>query len=603
MQKHLLPLLVITIISSCGQETPHNAPAKNTSDIAALFENYYEERLQHFPLEATAIADNRYNDQLPCDISDSYRQKLKAFYQKYLDEISKVDRANLNADERISYDMFKREMEIQLEGLTFQDNLMPVNQFWGTPLTFAQLGSGGSNQPFKTAKDYEDFLGRVKGFVTWTDTAIANMKRGMSQGITIPRLLAERMLPQMQSMLATDVKESIFYSPIKNIPEAMDASDKTRLTATYEKAIAEEIIPSYKKLHDFIKNEYIPNCRTTTGISEIPNGKEYYAYLAKSWTTTHLTPDEIFEIGQKEVARLRGEMEQIKEQVGFKGDLKSFFKFIHTDKQFRSFKTDTAVLNAYRQIETRMLPQLKQLFNLVPKAKFEVRRTEKFREASASAEYNQSAPDGSRPGIFFVPIPDPAKINVVGMESLFLHEAIPGHHYQISIQQENEKLPRFRRFCWYGAYGEGWALYTESLGKELGLYTDPYQYLGSLSGEMHRAIRLVVDVGMHCKGWTREQAINFSLENEAESEADITAEIERYMAIPGQALAYKIGQMKIIEIRKKASEMLREKFSIQQFHDQVLLDGCLPMDVFENKMNEWIKTQQGIVSGDKAKSD
>jgi uncharacterized protein (DUF885 family) len=241
-----------------------------------------------------------------------------------------------------------------------------------------------------------------------------------------------------------------------------------------------------------------------------------------------------------------------------------------------------------------MEPQLKKLFNLVPKTKFEVRETEKFREASSSAEYNQGAPDGSRPGIFYVPIVDATKFNVVGMEDLFLHEAIPGHHYQISLQQENTGLPRFRRFSWYGAYGEGWALYTESLGKELGLYTDPYQYFGSLSEEMHRAIRLVVDVGMHMKGWTREQAIQFSLDNEAESEADITSEIERYMAIPGQALAYKIGQMKIIELRKKAEVSLGSKFSIQKFHDEVLKDGCLPLDVFENKINIWIDGQKKI---------
>jgi uncharacterized protein (DUF885 family) len=400
------------------------------------------------------------------------------------------------------------------------------------------------------------------------------------------------MLPQMQAMIVKNAKESVFYTPIKNIPDSISTTDKTKITAAYEKAITEEITPTYKKLYDFIKDEYIPKCKITAGISDSPNGKEYYAYQAKFWTTTSLTPNEIFEIGQKEVARLRSEMEKVKDQVNFKGDLKSFFHFIHTDKQFMPFKTDTEVLNAYRAVQARMEPQLKKLFNLVPKAKFEIRRTEKFREASASAEYNQSAPDGSRPGVFYVPVPDAKKSNTVGMEDLFLHEAIPGHHYQTAIQQENEELPKFRRFGWYGAYGEGWALYTESLGKELGLYTDPYQYFGSLSEEMHRAIRLVVDVGMHMKGWTREQAIKFSLENEAESEADITGEIERYMAIPGQALGYKIGQMKIIEIRKRAEETLGSKFSIQKFHDEVLIDGCLPLDVFENKMNEWIKAQQ-----------
>jgi uncharacterized protein (DUF885 family) len=309
-----------------------------------------------------------------------------------------------------------------------------------------------------------------------------------------------------------------------------------------------------------------------------------------------MTPDEIFETGQKEVARLRAEMEHVREQVGFKGDLKSFFNYLHTDKKFMPYKKPVDVINAFKDIEARMQPQLKKYFNLVPKAKFEIRQTEKFREKSASAEYNQSAPDGSRPGIFYTPVPDASKYNYVSNEYLFLHEAIPGHHYQISIQQENEGLPKFRRFGWFGAYGEGWALYTESLGKELGLYTDPYLYFGSLNAEMHRAIRLVVDVGMHLKGWTREQAIQFSLENDAESEPDIIAEIERYMAIPGQALAYKIGQLKIIEIRKRAEKMLGEKFSIQKFHDEVLISGCLPMEFFENKMNDWIEEQEKVIS-------
>jgi len=589
--KFPLMLFVLTTVFSCKQQAKQNAD-ESSPELKKLFDNYYEERLPIFPLEATAIADNRYNDQLPCDISDSYREKIRSFYKKYLDEISIIDRSKLNGEDVLSYDVFKREMQIQLEGLTFHDNLIPFNQFWGLHLTMGQLGAGGNNQPFKTVKDYDDFLGRIKGFTIWSDTAIANMKRGMQQGIVPPKILMERVLPQMQAMVVKDAKESVFYNPIKKIPASFPENDKTRLSAAYEKAITDEIIPTYKKLYDFIKDEYIQKCRETAGISNIPNGKEYYAYEAKVWTTTTLTPDEIFEIGQKEVARLRAEMEKVKDAVKFKGDLKAFFNFIHTDAQFMPFKTDTEVLNAYRAIHTRMEPQLKKLFNLVPKAKFEVRRTEKFREASASAEYNQSAPDGSRPGIFYVPVPDAKKINTVGMEDLFLHEAIPGHHYQTSIQQENEALPNFRRFGWYGAFGEGWALYTESLGKELGLYTDPYQYFGSLSEEMHRAIRLVVDVGMHMKGWTREQAIQFSLDNEAESEADITGEIERYMAIPGQALGYKIGQMKIIEIRKRAEQTLGAKFSIQKFHDEVLIDGCLPLDVFENKMNEWIKAQQ-----------
>lgn len=590
MRNKLLAVVFIITIASCSQQQS-NPSVDASKNMNKIFDNYYEERLKLFPLEATAIADNRYNDQLPCDISDAYREKLKLFYQKYLNEISNINREELKGEDGLSHDVFKREMQMQINGLRFHDNLIPFNQFWGMHLTFAQLGSGDGNQPFKTVKDCDDFLGRIHGFVIWCDTAVSNMKRGMEQKIVLPKALAEKIVPQLQAMVVRDVKESVFYGPLKKLPDSFSPDDKKRLTDAYTKAISEEVIPAYKKLYDFVKDEYIPSCRGTAGISDVPGGKELYAYLAKFWTTTNMTPDEIFETGQKEVARLRAEMERIKNETGYTGDLKSFFNYLHTDKKFMPYKEPAEVINAFKDIEARMQPQLKKYFNLVPKAKFEVRQTEKFREKSASAEYNQSAPDGSRPGIFYTPVPDASKYNYVSNEYLFLHEAIPGHHYQISIQQENESLPKFRRFGWYGAYGEGWALYTESLGKELGLYTDPYLYFGSLNAEMHRAIRLVVDVGMHMKGWTREQAIQFSLENDAESEPDIIAEIERYMAIPGQALAYKIGQLKIIEIRKRAEHALGEKFSIQKFHDEVLISGCLPMEIFENKMNDWIKAQ------------
>ena len=309
------------------------------------------------------------------------------------------------------------------------------------------------------------------------------------------------------------------------------------------------------------------------------------------WTTTTLPADEIFEIGQREVSRIRLEMEKVKNQVGFKGNLKAFFEHVNTNKKFAPYKTPEEVIAGFNDIHKKMGPQLKKLFNMVPKTAFEIRQTEAFRAASASAEYNPGTADGSRPGIFYVPILDAATYNYTGMETLFLHEAIPGHHYQISLQYENEELPKFRRFLWYGAYGEGWALYTEALGKELGLYTDPYQYFGNLGDEMHRAIRLVVDVGMHAKGWSREQAIKYMTDNEAISTETATAEIERYMAIPAQALSYKLGQLKIFELRKKAEDALGDKFNIAKFHDEVLKYGCLPLDVLESIVNDWIQKQ------------
>ena len=560
--------------------------------ISDFFEKYYNEHNRLFPMTATTNGDNRYNDLFPDDISESYRDTLKLFFQNYLDSLNTYQREKLSPEDQISYDILKWDLQMSIEGFKFNDHLMPINQFWSTTLTFPQYGSGQGNQPFKTAKDYDDFLHRIDGFAIWCSTAIENMKRGMASGEVYPKILMERVLPQMKDMITTDPKQSIFYMPVSNMPKEISEADRSRLDEAYQKAISEKIVPSYQKLYDFIRTEYIPKCRETAGISDIPGGKDFYNYLIRLWTTTNMTADEVFDLGQREVKRIREAMEQIKNESGFKGDLKAYFTYLNTDRKFFPFTTPKQVLDSFENIHTKMQPQLNRLFDKVPKTKFEIRETEKFREASASAEYNQGTADGSRPGIFYVPVPDAKKFNTFGMEDLFLHEAIPGHHYQISLQQENDSLPKFRRFNWYGAYGEGWALYTESLGKELGLYTDPVQYFGALSEEMHRAIRLVVDVGMHMKGWTREQAIQFSLDNEGESKESITSEVERYMAIPGQALSYKIGQLKFRELRAKAEKELGDKFSIAAFHDAVLESGCLPMDVLEKKINSWIAKQK-----------
>jgi uncharacterized protein (DUF885 family) len=589
MRQKLL-LLAFGLLAACTSQKQETTETKKTFNN--FLGAYYEERLQLYPLEATQSGDNRYNDVLLNDISETHRAKLKDFYSRYQKELSTFDRASLTEQEQVSYDVFDREMKVNLKQLSIHDNYMPVQQFWGTTLTMPQIGSGQSYQPFKTVKDYENFLGRIDGFAVWMDTAIVNMRKGLAGGLTFPKILMERVLPQAKDMMVTDATKSIFWQPISEMPSTISAEDKQRLTEAYSKAILEKIVPAYQKLHDFLRDEYIPKTRTSTGFSDITNGKEMYEFLVNYWTTTNLTPEEIYATGVNEVARLRSEMEKVKEQVGFKGDLKKFFDYVNNDKKFMPYKTPEEVLAGFNAINTRMEPQLKKLFNLTPKSKFEVRQTEAFRAASASAEYSIGSPDGSRPGIFYVPILDAKTFNYTGMETLFLHEAIPGHHYQSSLQMENEDLPRFRRFLWYGAYGEGWALYTESLGKELGLYTDPYQYFGHLGDQMHRAIRLVVDVGMHTKGMTREEAIKYMMDNEPISEQGAVAEIERYMAIPGQALSYKIGQLKILELRKKAETELGDKFDIALYHDEVLKYGPLPLDVFESIINRWIEEQK-----------
>lgn len=587
-------LLSIVFLLGCNGNSSQTKDAKHHSlTLQPLLKAYYEDHLKLYPLEATQIGDNRYNDQLPNDISAAFRNAERNMLQLYLDSLNSYDRESLNEHDKMSYDVLRWELTTGLEALTYPEELMPINQFWSLHLVMGQLGSGTGNQPFETVQDYENWLDRITAFTIWCDTAIGNMRKGMASGVVYPKVLMERVLPQLKSIYSEAVPGNLFYQPIVNMKsEGISAAEKERLAALYAKAVNEQINPSYKKLYDFIKNEYIPACRTTAGISAIPGGTSYYQFLIRNWTTTDMSADEVFVLGQSEVKRIREEMEAVMKTTGFEGDLDAFFNYIHTDKKFFPFKTDEEVLNAYRAIEAKQKPHLSKLFQVFPKTGFEIRQTEAFREASASAEYSQGTPDGSRPGIFYVPVLNPEKFNNLSMEDLFLHEAIPGHHYQVSLQQENSNLPDFRRFIWYGAYGEGWALYCESLGKELGLYTDPYQYFGMLSAEMHRAIRLVVDAGIHSKGWTREQAIQFSMENETESEADITAEIERYMAIPGQALGYKIGQLKILALRKKAEQELGEQFSLPAFHDEILKDGCLPIAVLEAKIDRWIASQK-----------
>jgi uncharacterized protein (DUF885 family) len=389
-----------------------------------------------------------------------------------------------------------------------------------------------------------------------------------------------------------DTAGNVFYAPLKALPDSMDAAAKTALAKDYTAAIEKYILPSFAKLRDFMQQEYLPKARPSSGIGGIPDGKPYYAFLIRYWTTTNLSPEEIYSTGEKEVARIRGEMEAVKDSIGFKGDLPAFFASMRTDKKLRIFTTPAAILDSFKAIEDKIMPGVKKMYGHLPKTKFEIRQTEAYRAASASAEYMPGSADGTRPGVFYVPVLDAKTFSYTGMECLFLHEAIPGHHFQISLQQENDSLPKFRRYSWIGAYGEGYALYCEGLGRELGLYTNPYMYFGRLSDEIHRAIRLVVDVGLHTKNWSREQAIKYMMDNEPVSEQEATAEIERYMAIPGQALSYKIGELKIRALRNQYANELGQAFRLPAFHDELLKDGCVPLSVLEQKMARWAASQK-----------
>jgi uncharacterized protein (DUF885 family) len=589
MKKHLFVILVIftTIINACKNSSTSEAPANK--DLSTLFTNYWEDNLKLHPFLATSIGDNRYNDIFINNQTSEFRNNETALYEKYLNEMSKIDSSHLNSFDKESYDLLNYELSLNRDKNKLPFYQMPINQFWSFSLEFPQLGSGSGNQPFKTVQDYDNFSARIKKFPEWVDSAIANMRTGMVNGNVIPKSLVVKIIPQIKGVLTIDPTKNIFYAPIKNMPTTFAKADADRLKNAYFFNISNSIIPAYSKLRTFLEKDYTAKARSTSGIYSLPQGKEMYAQLIKEYTTTNLSPDSIYNLGLQQVALLTTEMEKVKTDVGFKGTLLEFFSYVNTDKKFTPFKNSKEVLDSFWNCKKAIDPLLSKIFKYQPKTKFEIRQTEEFRQASASAEYNAGSEDGTRPGIFYVPIIDALKFNVVGMETLFLHEAIPGHHYQISLQQENKNLPQFRKFLGYSAYAEGWALYTETLGKELGLYKDPYQYLGHLSDAMHRAIRLVVDAGIHSKGMTREEAIAYMMSHERISNEEATSEIERYMAIPGQALSYKIGKLTILRMREKYQKQLGEKFSLADFHDQLLNGGNMPLSLLEAKLARFYK--------------
>jgi uncharacterized protein (DUF885 family) len=609
MQKLLLRLLppstllaITSLFSVAAQPGKFVAKAPATAattaalaPLAALFNTYSEEHARLFPLEATQQGDNRYDDQLPNDQTRAFRQQQRQSYERYRVALHRVDRTKLSADDRVSYDLFDYLLTDQLGALRQNLWLMPFAQYASLPLTLGQFGSGTGAQPFQTVRDYDHWLGRVHGFPVWADSAMANFRQGLKAGVVLPKALVVKIIPQLEALVVAEPAKSLFYGPITALPARFSEADKARLTTAYQQAIRTELTPTYQKLAQFLKTEYLPKARATAGLNALPGGPAAYRYLVRSHTTTEKTPDDIYQTGLREVQRIQTEIGAVKTQVGFPGDLPAFFTYMQNEPKFRPFQTPQQVLAAFEAVHQRMAPHLSQLFGRTPKTPFEVRPVEAFRAASASADYFPGAPDGSRPGIFYVPILDATQYNTVAvpaLEELFLHEAIPGHHYQFSLQLENPTLPRFRRTPSYGAFGEGWGLYCETLGKELGLYTDPYQYAGALGGELHRALRLVVDVGLHTGKLTREQAIQYMTGNELISEQGATAEVERYMAWPGQALSYKVGQLKISELRAKYEKQLGKKFDLRAFHDQLLAGGAMPLGVLERTMDVWAARQR-----------
>ncbi len=553
----------------------------------------WEETLKREPILATSLGDPRYNAQLVDDTTAAWRADNKRYIQRQLQQLKGFSPKALSAKDRLSYSILKLQLEESLQGERFPEWMLPINQTGGMPSFLAQLGSGQSLQPFRTTKDYDDWMQRLTLAVPLFDGLMVNMRAGMSKGVVQPRPVVQKVLPQLAALITTDPEQSIFWSPVKSFPDAVPAADRARISAQMRQLISDKVTPAYQRLHDFLRDSYLPKTRSTTAWSALPDGKAWYAHNVQSSTTTTLTPDAIHALGQQEVARILGEMEAVRREVKFDGDLKAFFKHLQDEPRYYYQKPED-LLAGYRALQTRINGLLPKLFDIAPKADYEVREVEAFRaESAAGASYDNPSADGSRPGVFYVNTFNLKAQPIFGMETLSLHEASPGHHFQVAIAQEDTALPKFRRFNTdYVAFVEGWALYAESLGKELGLFTDPYQWYGRLSDEQLRAMRLVVDTGLHHKGWSRQQAIDYMLANSSMVESDVVSEVERYIANPGQALGYKIGQLEISRLRREAEAALGARFDVKKFHRLVLTSGQLPMRVLRDTVNAWVKTQK-----------
>ncbi|MBW8311318.1 MAG: DUF885 family protein [Rhizobium sp.] len=567
-------------------------PGERAAQLSQLYADYWEASLALNPLNATFVGDPRYNDQMPNLFAAEFRSKEATFNREWLGRAQAIGSDGLQGQDLLSYQIFVRDLEASIEGERFPDWQQPLNQFYNVTGLFAQLGSGSSAQPFKTVQDYDNWLKRAGRFPALMRSMQANMRTGMANGVVQPKVLMAKVIPQIDALIKDKPEDTLFWRPVAEFPAGFSDADKTRLTAAYRELIATQLMPAYRELRRFVNDEYLPAARDTVSLSALPDGEAWYAYRVRQSTTTDMSPAQIHDIGLAEVARIHGEMDAVMKQVGFAGTRAQFFEFVTKDKQFQ-FGSEDELLVAYRALEAKINQRIPELFSLTPKAPFEIRPVEAFRaQSAAGGSYMRPSEDGTRPGIFYVNTYDLPTRKRWDSESLYLHEAIPGHHFQLALQQELGELPKFRRFGGETAFAEGWGLYAESLGKELGAYTDPYQYFGRLQAELWRAIRLVVDTGLHSKGWSREQVIEYMLANSATSQTEAVSETERYIAIAGQALAYKIGELKIKELRARAERELGDRFDIRGFHAEVLRDGSVPLAVLEAKVDRWIASRK-----------
>lgn len=599
---HAIAFALLLLISPLFLSRPVCAdPPTNTeaAKLQALFDEEWEWTLREFPEFATSVGDNRYNDKLS-DLSAPAMERRKTHEREVLQRILVIDRSRLTDQDVVSYDLFRREAERSVEqqrfpmgkivlfgGFIIPYEWEPISQMHGVHLDIPSLPR---RAPFRNAKDYQDFLARLAAYPRQVDEVIELMRRGIASGWMLPALPLRGIPAQIEPQLVDDATKSPLYKPFEKFPEGVAEDERARLAAKGGEAIIGSIVPALKRLHKFIVETYLPAGRKDIAASNLPGGPAYYELAVRSSTTTGLSAREIHDIGKREVARIRKEMDGIMKQVGFKGSFPAFLQFLRTDPRFYYTKGEE-ILPGYRDIAKQVEPELPKLFAELPRTPYGIREIPAYQGETAE-HYSPGAADGTRAGYFNAYIGNPAARPKYNMEVLFLHEAVPGHHLQIARAQEIKGLPPFRRNGWYNAYGEGWALYAESLGGDLGLYTDPYARFGRLTFEIWRAMRLVVDTGMHAFGWSRQQAIDYMKENAGLTETQIESEVDRYIVWPGQALGYKIGELKIKELRAKAQKALGVKFDIRKFHNALIDNGALPLDLLEQRIDEWIKTQQ-----------
>jgi uncharacterized protein (DUF885 family) len=591
--------LIAAAVAFSGWFTPqlaHASPsAQAAAQLKALLAASDETQLKLNPLQGLFRGDLRYADQFGDGITDAYFAAEKQTAVEDLAALARINRSVLSPEDQISYDVFQYQRNDDLKG--FEPGLViaqidrPIDHFNGVQSGIPDLSSGDGLAPFNTLADYENNIKRLEGYVVYLDRAIERMKHGLAIGVTNPKLVMVNVVHQLDALIAEGVEGSTFYRPILKLPEAIAPADRSRLAVSYAAFIREQLIPAHTRLRDFLTIEYLPHARDSVGLGQMPGGPALYRYLVASQTTTDMTPEEIHTLGLSEVDRIHAGMEKVKNTVAFKGTLKEFANFLRTDPRFAPTSAD-AMRDAFLAIDQRVLAAIPREFKKVPKSSLEIRAIPAYKEKTeAAAYYTGGTPDGSRPGVFSYNTYDLKARFTWGFETLFLHEGIPGHHFQISLAEENTSLPAFQRFGGNTAFAEGWALYSESLGTELGMFTDPYQLFGHLDDEILRAMRLVVDTGIHNEGWTRDAAIAYMLDNSAMSPTEAASEVERYIANPGQALAYKVGELTIRRLRNKAQVKLGAKFDLRDFHAQVLMSGALPMAVLEKKISNWINRQ------------